>query len=120
MVDVVLVVVVVEVMRTKLAVIVPGPFISAVVDCEVVLASDMDPVLVLHEENSYPLDGVATICSEEPALYQEVPDGVVVPLPLGELAIDTWYCVTKVIASLVCDGTLMEPDEADVTAYCVP
>lgn len=109
------VVVVVEV--AKSADIVPGPFISAVVDCEVALASDIDPVLVLQEENSYPLAGVATICNEEPASYQDSPDGDVVPPLLGELPIDTWYCVTKVIASLVCDGTLMEPEEADVTAY---
>ena len=82
-------VLVVKVMRTKFAVIVPGPSISAAVDCEVALANDMDPVLALHEENSYPLDGVARICSEEPALYHDVPDGVVVPPPLGVPTIDT-------------------------------
>lgn len=115
----VLAVVVVET-GTKSAVIVPGPFISAVVDGEVASASDIEPVLVLHEENSYPFAGVATIWNEEPASCQDVPDGEVAPPALGDVPIDTSYCVANVIVSLVWDGTLIEPEEGDVTAYRTP
>ncbi|MDG6951583.1 MAG: hypothetical protein JRN12_07055, partial [Nitrososphaerota archaeon] len=114
---VVVVLVVVVETSTKSAVIVPGPFISAVVDGEVASASDIEPVLVLHEENSYPFAGVATIWNEEPASCQDVPDGEAAPPALGDVPIDTSYCVANVIVSLVWDGTLIEPEEGDVTAY---
>jgi hypothetical protein len=74
----------------KLAVIVPAPFIVAVVDGEPELAKVIDGVSEPQDENVYPEFAVADIESG-PASYQVFPEGLVVPLPEGLTAKVTWY-----------------------------
>ncbi len=77
---------------TKFAVIVPGPFIVAVVDDEPEFANVIDGVSELQAENMYPELAVAVIDSE-PESYQPVVR-LIVPLPDGLTAKVTWYWVT--------------------------
>jgi len=48
--------------RVKLAVIVPGPFMVAIVDCALGFCSAIAFVSFVHCENWYPEFGVAVIC----------------------------------------------------------
>lgn len=90
LVDVLEVVLVVLVVVAKLAVIVPGPLITAEVWEDCASEGDIEP-LTVQSEKTYPLAEEATTCNVEPASYQELPWGKVVPALLGALEIPTRY-----------------------------
>ena len=74
---------------TKLAVMVPGPEIVAVVLAEVELAITIEPVLELQDEKRCPELALAVI-KREPAFSHAVPTlGEVVPAPDGLTAMVT-------------------------------
>ncbi len=70
----------------KLAVIVPVPWIVAVVLAEVELVKVIDPVLDPQDRNPYPLFADADMASVPEFSHRLVPEGEVVPAPAGETA----------------------------------
>ena len=75
----------------KLAFIVPGPFIVALVEADEMSAMDIEPDSV-QDVKEYP--GLATVDmgSTAPALYQLLPDGVITPsVVLTENVTSYWF-----------------------------
>jgi len=56
---------------------------------------------------------VAEIASEPAFVQTFVPEGLVVPEPVGDIAKDTWYWVEYVMVCDVVVGTLMVPEDVE-------
>ena len=74
---------------TKFAVMVPGPLMVAVAVADFALSIVIDEVFVLHWLNIQPELAVVEIWIEPAVIQTFVPDGLVVPAPLGARVKDT-------------------------------